>query len=75
MIRLEIVDSGIGVGEQDALHLFQPFYTTKSQGIGLGLYISQKIMHEHGGRIEVKSAKDIGTTFILSFANGRDASC
>lgn len=71
---LKIADSGKGIKEEDALHLFQPFYTTKKQGIGLGLYISQKIMKEHGGRIEVKSAKNTGTTFNLFFANEGDVS-
>ncbi|WP_235846946.1 transporter substrate-binding domain-containing protein [Neobacillus soli] len=71
---LAIADSGKGIAKEDALHLFQPFYTTKNQGIGLGLYISQKIMKEHGGRIEVKSTKNTGTTFSLFFANEGDAS-
>lgn len=75
MILLEITDSGKGISKQDMLQLFQPFYTTKSQGIGLGLYISQKIMLEHGGQIEVKSTKGKGTTFILFFANRGDAAC
>lgn len=71
---LEIADSGKGLEEEETLHLFQPFYTTKMQGIGLGLYISQKILKEHGGRIEVKSTKNTGTTFSLFFANEGDAS-
>lgn len=72
-VCLAISDSGCGMEEHDFLHLFQPFYTTKSQGIGLGLYLSQKIMHEHGGEIEVKSAVGAGTTFLLHFATGEIA--
>ncbi|MCM3727417.1 transporter substrate-binding domain-containing protein [Neobacillus cucumis] len=74
LICLVITDLGAGIEERDIVHLFQPFYTSKSQGIGLGLYISQKIMLEHGGRIEVKSVKNKGTTFILYFSNEGDAS-
>lgn len=74
IIRLAISDTGRGMEEQDLLHLFHPFFTTKSQGIGLGLYISQKIMQEHGGQINVESAKGRGTTFILEFLNGEEAS-
>ncbi|MEK5393897.1 transporter substrate-binding domain-containing protein [Margalitia sp. FSL K6-0131] len=74
LIQVDITDSGVGIKEQDIPHLFQPFYTTKSQGIGLGLYICQKIMQEHGGHIEVNSTKYKGTTFTLFFINGGDAS-
>lgn len=72
-IRLDITDFGIGIKAQDMPHLFQPFYTTKNQGIGLGLYICQKIMQEHGGHIEVKSTAYKGTTVTLLFTNGGDA--
>jgi len=72
-IRLDITDFGIGIKAQDMPHLFQPFYTTKNQGIGLGLYICQKIMQEHGGHIEVKSSAYKGTTVTLLFTNGGDA--
>ncbi|USG67849.1 transporter substrate-binding domain-containing protein [Brevibacillus ruminantium] len=73
MVCLAISDTGSGIAQEDLLQMFQPFYTTKSQGIGLGLYISQKIMHEHGGEIEVKSEVWKGTTFLLQFAKGENA--
>jgi Signal transduction histidine kinase, nitrogen specific len=69
-VCLAISDTGPGMSEQDRLHLFQPFFTTKSQGIGLGLYLSQKIMHDHGGEITVQSTEGAGTTFYLHFAKG-----
>jgi C4-dicarboxylate-specific signal transduction histidine kinase len=47
--------------------LFEPFYTSKSQGIGLGLHVSQKIMREHGGCMEVSSGEREGTAFALRF--------
>ncbi|NGQ95702.1 transporter substrate-binding domain-containing protein [Brevibacillus sp. SYP-B805] len=70
-LRLSITDTGEGIAESDLPHLFQPFYTTKSQGIGLGLYLSDRIMREHGGRIEVTSQKGRGSTFILCFRPDR----
>jgi polar amino acid transport system substrate-binding protein len=65
---LVIADTGEGIDSGELPHLFQPFFTTKSQGIGLGLYLSQKIMREHGGEISVNSRKGQGTTFRLHFA-------
>lgn len=64
-IVVEIKDTGIGIKKKDLDQLFQPFYTTKSRGLGLGLSISQQIMTNHGGRIEVKSRYQRGTTFSI----------
>lgn len=72
MVCLAISDSGSGIETDDLQQMFQPFYTTKSQGIGLGLYISEKIIHDHGGGIKVKSEVGTGTTFLLRFAKGGD---
>lgn len=72
MVCLAISDSGSGIETDEMQQMFQPFYTTKSQGIGLGLYISEKIMNDHGGGIEVKSDVGIGTTFLLRFSKGGD---
>jgi signal transduction histidine kinase len=66
-VELAVDDTGEGMDPEELPHLFQPFFTTKTQGIGLGLYLSDKIMREHGGRIEVSSAKGKGTTFTLRF--------
>ncbi len=66
-ILLTISDTGEGMEQGEIPQLFQPFYTTKSQGIGLGLYLSQKIMREHGGKIDVHSVKGEGSTFGLRF--------
>ncbi|MCG6197414.1 HAMP domain-containing histidine kinase, partial [Anoxybacillus sp. LAT_38] len=66
-VELAVGDTGEGMDPEELPHLFQPFYTTKAQGIGLGLYLSDRIMREHGGRIEANSAKGKGTTFTLWF--------
>ncbi|WP_235827892.1 transporter substrate-binding domain-containing protein [Brevibacillus migulae] len=66
-IVLELSDTGEGMEETKMAQLFQPFYTTKVQGIGLGLYLSKKIMMEHGGDIHVRSKRGEGSTFSLRF--------
>lgn len=66
-VELTVSDTGEGMSAEQLPHLFEPFFTTKTQGIGLGLYVSDKIMREHGGRIDVSSTKGEGTTFTLFF--------
>ncbi|WP_230077451.1 transporter substrate-binding domain-containing protein [Brevibacillus sedimenti] len=66
-VELAVGDTGEGMDTEELSRLFQPFYTTKAQGIGLGLYLSDRLMQEHGGRIEASSAKGKGTTFTLWF--------
>ncbi len=64
--QIDISDNGIGIEEEHLSQLFSPFFTTKSQGTGLGLAESQKIAKAHGGGIEVRSLKGRGTTFTLT---------
>jgi signal transduction histidine kinase len=61
-IKIEFIDDGCGISKSDMNNLFVPFFTTKEKGTGLGLAISQKIMHEHGGFIDISSTKNRGTT-------------
>jgi len=64
-IRVGIKDTGSGIPEDALEKIFEPFYTTKKGGMGLGLTISRGIVEQHGGSIEVKSEIDTGTTFIV----------
>lgn len=52
-------------------HIFDYFYTTKSNGLGIGLPIVKKIVEAHGGRISVSSTPGKGTTFVIKFTEGR----
>ncbi|UCG30374.1 MAG: HAMP domain-containing histidine kinase [candidate division WOR-3 bacterium] len=64
---LSITDSGVGVEERELDMIFNPFFTRKAEGMGLGLAYVRKVIEEHGGRVEVVSKKGKGTTFSLEF--------
>ena len=65
-VYVRIQDDGPGIPPEDIPMLFDPFYTTKQKGTGLGLYISQKILAEHRGHIEIDANLEVGTAFIMS---------
>jgi C4-dicarboxylate-specific signal transduction histidine kinase len=62
-ILVAIQDSGIGVNAEVMDRLFEPFFTTRSQGIGMGLPISRSIIEAHGGRLWAESTADQGSVF------------
>jgi len=64
-IQLSIQDSGVGIPPADMDKLFDPFFSTKDGGIGLGLSISHRIIDQHHGKIEVESAPGKGTRFTI----------
>ena len=64
-IELAVTDTGVGIAPEHLGDLFNPFFTTKEHGTGLGLPISYSVIERHGGKIEVKSRKDEGATFTI----------
>lgn len=64
-IRVAISDTGPGVAEDQRDQIFRPFYTTKHQGTGLGLPISQQIIVRHGGQIVVETTPSGGASFVI----------
>ena len=64
-VFIEITDSGSGIKEEELKNVFDPFYTTKSGGTGMGLPITLRIIEEHKGTIKVRSEVGKGTTFII----------
>ena len=64
-IKIKISDNGPGIPEKDIKDVFEPFYTTKAQGIGLGLAIALKIIEQHDGSIKVISQKGVGISFEI----------
>jgi len=64
-VRLCFTDQGSGISPEDLDKIFQPYFTTKDVGIGLGLAITERIIKEHGGTIQVESTLGTGTVFSV----------
>jgi PAS domain S-box-containing protein len=61
-IAVRVIDHGVGMSEETRRRIFEAFYTTKRNGTGLGMMITQEIVKKHGGKIEVESEEGKGTT-------------
>jgi PAS domain S-box-containing protein len=72
--RIRILDNGPGIPAEVLPKLFRPFFTTKTDGTGLGLAVVQKILLHHGGEIEVRNRADGGAEFILTLPASRRVS-
>ena len=72
LFRLTFADKGQGILPDDIGKIFQPYFTTKEAGIGLGLAITERIIKEHGGAIAVESVQGEGTTFTVILPTGRE---
>jgi signal transduction histidine kinase len=64
-VEVSISDTGVGIKEDSLPKVFEPYFSTKQAGFGLGLAVTKKIVEEHRGSIEVQSHVDKGTTFTL----------
>ena len=62
-VEVAVIDRGSGIDPKNIENIFNPFFTTKSDGIGFGLAIISKILDEHGGRITVESTLGEGSVF------------
>lgn len=72
-IELRLADRGRGISKDTVAHIFEPFYTTRARGTGLGLAVAKKIMDAHQGQIRVESQEGEGTTFSLWWPSNRVA--
>ncbi|MBA2681198.1 MAG: hypothetical protein H0U76_22710, partial [Ktedonobacteraceae bacterium] len=61
-LEILIRDTGVGIANDQLQHIFQPFYTTKAHGIGLGLAITRRLVEDHGGYLRVESEFGYGST-------------
>jgi signal transduction histidine kinase len=64
--EIAVIDRGVGIGPAQMKDIFNPFFTTKPEGVGLGLAIVAKIVDEHGGKIAVESEPGKGSIFCVS---------
>jgi PAS domain S-box-containing protein len=65
-VKASVMDFGTGIDENTIERLFEPFYTTKPEGLGMGLSISQRIIKSHGGTMEASNNKEGGATFAFT---------
>ncbi|MCC6213805.1 MAG: hypothetical protein IT376_02980 [Polyangiaceae bacterium] len=70
---VEVADTGAGISQETLAQIFQPFFTTKPAGTGLGLAVADHIVKAHGGRVAVESTPGRGTAFRLLLPAGRAA--
>ena len=64
-VRLQVYDTGCGIPANTLVQIFEPLYTTKPGGTGLGLYIVREIVTAHRGQVTAESTEGRGTTFTL----------
>ncbi|PYM90621.1 MAG: hypothetical protein DME04_22095 [Candidatus Rokuibacteriota bacterium] len=64
-VKVEIEDTGVGIAPSETERIFNPFYTTRDSGTGLGLALAHKVIQDHGGVISFKSTRGVGTTFTI----------
>lgn len=72
-VEVEFADTGHGIAPESLEHLFEPYYTTKEKGTGLGLALTKKLIDDHGGQITVKSEVGVGTTFVITLPREPEA--
>jgi PAS domain S-box-containing protein len=65
--KVSLTDNGIGISEENLSHLFEPYFTSKRNGLGLGLASTLNILQSHKAQVEVHSKPGKGTTFTISF--------
>jgi len=64
-VVIRVRDTGTGIPAEQHQHMFQPYFTTKKHGTGLGLFVTRKLLQDHGGEIEFTSQTGEGTTFTI----------
>ena len=65
-ITIDVTDTGVGMDEQAVARIFEPYFSTKASGTGLGLTIARRNVESSGGRISLRSVRGIGTTVTLT---------
>ena len=71
-VKVSVTDSGTGIDEHLIDRLFEPFYTTKPEGMGMGLSISKTIIKAHGGQMGARNNPEGGATFYFTLPIDRE---
>ena len=66
-VQITITDNGPGLSSENLRHAFEPFYTNRKGGTGLGLHVTQRIVEAHGGKIEIANTKPSGAAVKIEF--------
>ena len=66
MLSIIISDTGKGIPEDELPKIFEPFYTTKRNGLGLGLAMTKRVVEEHGGKVNIHSIAGDGSTVVIT---------
>ena len=66
VLQIEVADLGVGIGPEVELNLYTPFFTTKQEGMGLGLSLCRTVVEQHGGRLSHKPNQPCGTVFTVT---------
>jgi signal transduction histidine kinase len=69
-VEIQFQDTGVGVAPEHLARVFEPYFTTKEVGIGLGLALTKQILEQHGARIELSSEPGKGTLALIQFPAG-----
>lgn len=69
-VHITVKDTGKGINEEDRKQIFDPFFSRKEKGIGIGLYLTKKIIEAHDGKIDVQSKIEQGATFLIQMPGG-----
>ncbi|HVP78285.1 MAG TPA: ATP-binding protein [Thermodesulfobacteriota bacterium] len=73
-VRIVFEDTGVGIPKENLSKIFNPFFSTRLDGTGLGLFITRNIIEQHGGKIDVESKVGMGTKFIITLPTIEDPS-
>jgi two-component system sensor histidine kinase PilS (NtrC family) len=69
-LQIWVADTGCGIADEHLPHIFEPFYSTKPEGSGLGLALVYRVLQDHGGQVEVRTRPGEGTAFTLTLPAG-----
>ena len=69
-VKVSVRDSGVGLDGKNVDRMFQPLYTTKAEGLGMGLAVANTIVTAHGGRLGASSNEEGGATFHFTLPDG-----